>query len=491
MNKHTIILVNLLIILSLSAQAYNPAANVKTPLEKFKKYKEFYGVTDVLTKLTDNQGKGRKDLYGTRNFRVVLNGVAYRGGGNNYYHFTNPRDNKNPLPLEGLYNLANEGFSKAVYLYTTNFDSVNTTFISSNLQDTLHYVQVGGNTREEQDSIISFAYQAIINKDVGPVYYHCWNGWHQSGFVSTILLKQFCGYDSEKSVHYWEDATDGWNNGYDRIRDAIRNFVPFDKYPISKQVRDAICPDYVDNRSDNILTKNKSQLELLQTELLFPSSSSNLPPSITTFLDEYATILSESPFVHIKIIGHSDSRGDNAINYKLSYDRAKSVYNYLVSRGVDPSTLTYSGVGETELVNGCKDGVTCSDEEHAANRRVVFKVESVSLQVRYDLNSTQVPQRDKDILRNMFALISSDKSAIIEIQGYSSRDSVSPDKVEENRIVNQKISERRAKNIYEFLKRNGFDMSRVTYKGYGYTDDMKYNNDADRHIEFKIINPKR
>ena len=52
----------------------------------FEKYRLRYKVECVQEKITNNQGEGYDDLYGTRNFRVVLHGVAYRGGGNNYYH---------------------------------------------------------------------------------------------------------------------------------------------------------------------------------------------------------------------------------------------------------------------------------------------------------------------------------------------------------------------------------------------------------------------
>ena len=57
-------------------------------------YKLKYNVNCVQDKITDNKGNGFEGLYGTRNLRVVLHGVAYRGGGNNYYHRTNKRNNK-------------------------------------------------------------------------------------------------------------------------------------------------------------------------------------------------------------------------------------------------------------------------------------------------------------------------------------------------------------------------------------------------------------
>ena len=74
-------------------------------MDQVNKYKLKYKVNCVQDKITDNQGNGFEGLYGTRNFRVILHGVAYRGGGNNYYHRTDKRNNKNPLPIDGLNNL--------------------------------------------------------------------------------------------------------------------------------------------------------------------------------------------------------------------------------------------------------------------------------------------------------------------------------------------------------------------------------------------------
>ncbi len=74
-------------------------------------------------KVIDNFGNGFDSLYGTRNMRTVLHGVAYRGGANNYYHKTDKRNNHNPLPDDGIANLCKEGFSHSIYLYKQNWDS--------------------------------------------------------------------------------------------------------------------------------------------------------------------------------------------------------------------------------------------------------------------------------------------------------------------------------------------------------------------------------
>ena len=58
-------------------------------LDKVEHYKNLFDLNCAKEKATDNRGNGNPELYGTRNFRTILHGVAYRGGGNNYYHTTN------------------------------------------------------------------------------------------------------------------------------------------------------------------------------------------------------------------------------------------------------------------------------------------------------------------------------------------------------------------------------------------------------------------
>ena len=286
---------------------------------KYNKYKEMYKVECVEEKITDNRGNGFEELYGTRNFRVILHGVAYRGGGNNYYHRSNKRSNKNPLPMDGLNNLLENGFSTSVYLYNVNFQTAPSFLTNQQNKDTLKYFQLGGNNSSELDSILMFTYNSIVNKEIGPVYLHCWNGWHQSGFVSAVLLKQFCGFSTETALHYWEDCADNWTRGYDRIRNAIRDFEPVDKYSISKEISEAICPCYEDERANDVLEvqNNNDELKSLKITVLFPSNVSDLPPSVSTFLDEYAAMLIENNYLNIEIAGHTDSKGTKEHNLQL------------------------------------------------------------------------------------------------------------------------------------------------------------------------------
>jgi outer membrane protein OmpA-like peptidoglycan-associated protein len=79
--------------------------------------------------------------------------------------------------------------------------------------------------------------------------------------------------------------------------------------------------------------------------------------------------------VSIEVASHTDSRGGNASNQRLSERRAQAVVNYLINKkGVNASRLVAKGYGEERLTNRCSDGVTCTEKEHRDNRRTTFRV---------------------------------------------------------------------------------------------------------------------
>ena len=84
--------------------------------------------------------------------------------------------------------------------------------------------------------------------------------------------------------------------------------------------------------------------------------------------------LMKYPEIKIEISSHTDSRGSNEYNQKLSIKRANETKNWLVKRGIDPSRLITYGYGEFDLENYCKDNIECEEDEHQVNRRSVFKI---------------------------------------------------------------------------------------------------------------------
>lgn len=92
-------------------------------------------------------------------------------------------------------------------------------------------------------------------------------------------------------------------------------------------------------------------------------------------LNKIVQVLKDYPLMTIDVRSHTDSRGDNNYNLKLSDRRAKTTINYIVSKGINAERITGRGYGETQLLNGCKDGVKCTEAEHQLNRRSEFIVQ--------------------------------------------------------------------------------------------------------------------
>lgn len=100
----------------------------------------------------------------------------------------------------------------------------------------------------------------------------------------------------------------------------------------------------------------------------------DIRPDAAIELDHIAKLFIANPNLSFELGSHTDSRASDTYNLLLSDARAKSAMDYLVRKGVPSERLTARGYGERDLVNHCKDGVDCSEEEHQANRRTEFKV---------------------------------------------------------------------------------------------------------------------
>lgn len=92
-------------------------------------------------------------------------------------------------------------------------------------------------------------------------------------------------------------------------------------------------------------------------------------------LDQNAEILNKNPDLNIAIYGYSDSRGNEKYNKYLSLNRAETVKQYFLSKGIKKFRIkTIEGFGESGLLNICGDGIECSEEQHEQNRRVEIKI---------------------------------------------------------------------------------------------------------------------
>lgn len=111
--------------------------------------------------------------------------------------------------------------------------------------------------------------------------------------------------------------------------------------------------------------------------IFYDLNKSTLRPESKTALDKLAEFIIQNN-LRIELSAHTDSRGSNTYNQKLSQARAQSCVDYLISKGVKSSNIKAKGYGEAQLVNRCKDGVQCSEEEHQENRRTEVKILEVN-----------------------------------------------------------------------------------------------------------------
>jgi outer membrane protein OmpA-like peptidoglycan-associated protein/TPR repeat protein len=98
----------------------------------------------------------------------------------------------------------------------------------------------------------------------------------------------------------------------------------------------------------------------------------NIRPDAAKDLQKIIEVMQQYPNMTVDIRSHTDSRQTHKYNELLSDRRAKSTLEFMVKNGIDRKRLTAKGYGETQLVNGCSDGVPCSEEEHQKNRRSEF-----------------------------------------------------------------------------------------------------------------------
>ncbi len=91
-------------------------------------------------------------------------------------------------------------------------------------------------------------------------------------------------------------------------------------------------------------------------------------------LEKLMKMLNDNPNLIIELSSHTDSRGSNSYNNRLSQRRAEAVVRWLVEHGIDRDRLVPRGYGESVNVNNCSNNVPCSEQEHQMNRRTEFRI---------------------------------------------------------------------------------------------------------------------
>lgn len=94
----------------------------------------------------------------------------------------------------------------------------------------------------------------------------------------------------------------------------------------------------------------------------------------TSVFDQIIKILQLNSDIKVELGWHTDSRGNDADNRRQSTNRAGFAARYIVNNGIEKDRISGTGYGESQLVNRCKNGIECSEEEHRENRRIELKI---------------------------------------------------------------------------------------------------------------------
>lgn len=109
---------------------------------------------------------------------------------------------------------------------------------------------------------------------------------------------------------------------------------------------------------------------ILLNPIYFDFDRSNITAPAAFELDKLVQIMEKYPDLVVNATSHTDSRGNDAYNERLSDRRAKTTVQYVISKGIANDRISGVGKGENEPIFDC--GSKCSEEEHQMNRRSEF-----------------------------------------------------------------------------------------------------------------------
>lgn len=108
--------------------------------------------------------------------------------------------------------------------------------------------------------------------------------------------------------------------------------------------------------------------------IYYDSNAAKIRKDAARELDKLVATLQKFPSMVIELGSHTDSRGQAQDNMNLSEKRAQAAVDYIAKKGIEKSRVFAKGYGESNLVNTCVDGVSCTEAEHQKNRRTTVKI---------------------------------------------------------------------------------------------------------------------
>lgn len=127
---------------------------------------------------------------------------------------------------------------------------------------------------------------------------------------------------------------------------------------------------YKEVTKEILMKKIKVGTVIILNNIFYDYGKATLRSESTYELERVLKVMTDNPSIKVEISGHTDSRGSEELNNKLSADRAKSVVDYLIQKGVPKDRLVSAGYGKSKLLIPSAK----TEEEHQQNRRTEFKI---------------------------------------------------------------------------------------------------------------------
>jgi outer membrane protein OmpA-like peptidoglycan-associated protein/Tfp pilus assembly protein PilF len=200
---------------------------------------------------------------------------------------------------------------------------------------------VKGNVNDAQSKAPLEAAVEIIDLQSNLPVYQDYSSVEEGSFLATITSGKNYGLNISKSGYLF------YSENFSLIGYKAKN--PFN-------ISVSLSPIEVGNK---VILKN----------IFFDTNKFDLESESKSELMKLIEFLTANPTVHIEISGHTDNVGPDQINQTLSENRAKSVYQYLITNGIVAGRLIYKGYGKTQPIAS-----NDTDEDRAKNRRTEFKI---------------------------------------------------------------------------------------------------------------------
>jgi OOP family OmpA-OmpF porin len=238
-----------------------------------------------------------------------------------------------------------------------------------------------------------------------------------------------------------------------------------------------------------VITEQVSFTATLKADVLFDFNSADLKPGAEEELERILTPLKEYPETVIRVEGHTDSRGPEWYNQKLSERRAVAVKDALVQMGADPTKIEAVGFGESRLIS----------TGHALNRRVnivtvplpakkpVPPAESkkaaftatLKSDVLFGFDSADLKPGAEEELERIMATLGKYPETRIRVEGHTD--------LHGSESYNQDLSERRAEAVKDALVQRGIDPTRIETIGFGASRPISDYHPTNRRVDIVSV----